>query len=59
MKPVGDLLGDQRGVAPGAVVDNQVKLDLMRRAVLTVLPDPPGIPVAGRTDLDTFGEGSK
>ena len=28
MQPVGDLLGDQGGVAADAVVDNQVHLDL-------------------------------
>ena len=29
MEPVGDLLGDQGGVAAGAVVDNEVHLDLV------------------------------
>jgi len=32
MEPVGDLLGDQGGVAAGAVVDDEVKLNLMRLA---------------------------
>ena len=29
MDPLGDLLGDQEGVAAGAVVDNEVHLDLV------------------------------
>ena len=29
MEPVGDLLGDQGGVAAGAVVDDEVDLDLV------------------------------
>ena len=29
IEPVGDLLGDQGGVAAGAVVDNEVHLDLL------------------------------
>ena len=29
MQPVGDLLGDQGGVAAGAVVDDEVHLDLV------------------------------
>jgi hypothetical protein len=29
MEPVGDLLGNQGGVAVGAVVDNEVHLDLV------------------------------
>jgi hypothetical protein len=31
----------------------------MRYAVFTVLPDPPGIPVTGRTDKDISMELSK
>ena len=52
MKPFCNLLSDHWGVAPGAVVDDEVKLELMRHAFLTVLSDPPGIPVAGHTDED-------
>ena len=29
MEPVGDLLGDQGGVAAGAVVDDEIYLDLV------------------------------
>ncbi len=29
MEPVGDLLGNQRGVAAGAVVDSEIHLDLV------------------------------
>ena len=29
MKTIGDLLGDQGGVAPGAIVDDEIYLDLV------------------------------
>ena len=29
MEPIGDLLGDQGGVAAGAVVDDEIDLDLV------------------------------
>jgi len=40
------------GIAASAVVDDEVDLDLMRHAFLTVLPDPPSIEVAGRSNKD-------
>jgi hypothetical protein len=29
IQPIGDLLGDQRGVAAGSVVDDEIDLDLV------------------------------
>jgi hypothetical protein len=38
MEPIGDLLGDQGGVAAGAVVDDEVDLDLVLYGLVYILP---------------------
>ena len=37
MQPVGDLLGDQGGVAAGSVVDDEIDLDLVFMASFTII----------------------
>ena len=39
MEPVGDLLGDQGSVASGAVVDNDIYLDLLLYGVIQDFDD--------------------
>ena len=37
MKPVDDLLGDQGSVAAGAVVDDEIHLDVVLYGLVTIL----------------------